>query len=196
MIFLVEGDGDKRSLPVLLKRELQISTIRCVDMRGKSNIIRKPRGFEDTIRRQYELGACSFTILMDFDVTFAPYESLDEEKRDMCLRAEALERELQVPVRVYWAVVAMESWLIGGIGRNAEYCGLKGSGRISNNTETSPTKPEQWLKNHLKRGDYGPAVQECLARYINMPQAKACNRSLRAFLGNLAKESQHLADSS
>jgi len=194
MIILVEGDGDKRALPVLVRRELGISVTRCVDMRGKSNIIRKPKGFEDTVRRQHALGGRFFIILTDADVTFEPYKSLDEERRDMCQRAEALERELQVPVRACRAVIAMESWLIGGIGRNDGYCGLKRRKQVANNTEISPTNPKQWLKDHLKESDYGPVVQECLARHIDLCQAKVCNRSLCAFLETLAKGLQQLVD--
>ncbi len=75
-VVLVEGPGDKRSLPILVQHERGATPVRCVDMKGKSNIVRDRRGFEDTIRRQHALGERSFIVLMDGDVTFAPYQSL------------------------------------------------------------------------------------------------------------------------
>jgi hypothetical protein len=81
MIFvLVEGPGDKRALPILVQRDGKDTQIRPIDMKGKSNIVRRNRGFEDTVRRQHALGGRSFVVLMDGDVTSAPYQSLDEER--------------------------------------------------------------------------------------------------------------------
>jgi len=69
-VVLVEGIGEKRALPVLSQRT-QGKPAQCIDMKGKSNIIRRHRGFEDTVRRQYALGARSFiVVLMDGDVTY------------------------------------------------------------------------------------------------------------------------------
>lgn len=44
IVVLVEGDGDKRSLPVLVKRESEQATLRCIDMKGKPNIVRQDGG--------------------------------------------------------------------------------------------------------------------------------------------------------
>ena len=76
---IVEGPGDKRALPILIRRERSKTSVRCVNMRGKSNIVRRDRGFEDTVRRQHALEGESFIVLMDGDVTCAPYHSLQEE---------------------------------------------------------------------------------------------------------------------
>ena len=104
IVLLVEGPGDKRALPILIRRSGKDRPIRPIDMKGKSNIVRKNRGFEDTVRRQHALGEQSFIVLMDGDVTSAPYQSLEEERRDMQRRVQSLAQELQVPVQAHWAI--------------------------------------------------------------------------------------------
>lgn len=182
MIFvLVEGPGDKRALPILVQRGRDRSLVRCINMNGKSNIVRNRRGFEDTVRRQYALGGRSFIVLMDGDVTSAPYQSLEEERRDMQRRVESLTQELQTPVRVCWAVLEMESWLIGGIKPRSSYCGLRGVGQVPPNTETAPQDPKKWLEDHLMTREYKPKTQECLARRIDLQEARTRNRSMQIF---------------
>ena len=100
IVVLVEGAGDKRAIPILVQREHGTNAVRCVDMKGKSNIVRNNHGFEDTIRRQYALGERCFVLLVDGDVTSAPYRTLDEERADLPRRARALAEELGVSVRV------------------------------------------------------------------------------------------------
>jgi hypothetical protein len=177
---LVEGPGDKLALPVLTRRESGQSLIRCVDLKGKSNIVRRNRGFEDTVRRQSALGEQAFIILMDGDVTSAPYQSLEEERRDMHRRAQALAQELDVSVEVCWAVLEMESWLIGGIQPKSTYCGLHKVGQVPNNTETSPRDPKKWLEDRMIRR-YKPRTQKCLACRIDIQKAKNHNRSMQSF---------------
>ena len=46
---LVEGPDDQLAVPKLTVHE-QIP-VRCINMGGKSNIVRLHRGFEDTVRR-------------------------------------------------------------------------------------------------------------------------------------------------
>jgi hypothetical protein len=181
---IVEGPGDKRALPVLVQRDRGRRSVHCINMRGKSNIVRRNRGFEDTIRRQYALGDRSFVLLMDGDVTFAPYRSVQEEQDDMPHRAEALEQELGAPVRVCWSVLEMESWLIGGIQPGSTYCGLERVGRIPANTETEPQNPKAWLESRLQ-DSYSPRVQECLARHIDLLEARQRNHSMRVFLDSI-----------
>ena len=181
MVVLVEGPGDKRSVPILVQHERGSVPAHCVDMKGKSNIVRDQRGFEDTIRRQHALGERFFIVLMDGDVTSAPYRSLEEERQDMPRRADSIAQELQVRVQVCWAVLEIESWFIGGIERRATYCGLRGVGRVPANTETRPRDPKRWLKERLTTGEYNPRAQECLARKIDLERAKSRNRSMRTF---------------
>jgi hypothetical protein len=97
-------------------------------------------------------------------------------------RAQVISGELGVSVEVCWSVLAAESWLIGGIEPQASYCGLDGVGHVPANTETAPAKPKQWLATHLRGLDYGPKTQECLARSVDLQQAKSRNLSLRVFL--------------
>jgi hypothetical protein len=122
-VILVEGDCEKKVLPILFRR-IGMNQPECIDMRGKSNIIRLERGFEDVIRRKYRLGSQIFIVLMDADTTFAPYRSLTEEKQGMQQRAQALSRELGITVRVAWATLETESWIIAGIEARANYCTL------------------------------------------------------------------------
>lgn len=176
---LVEGPDDQLAVPQLANRE-QLS-IRCINMGGKSNIVRRHRGFEDTVRRQHAIGGRAFIILMDGDATYPPYASLEEERSDMVRRAGALAAELGVLVQACWSVLELESWLIAGFPARASYCGLRNVGRVPANTESSPQDPKRWLKDHLQ-GDYQPRTAECLARAIALEQAKTRNLSLRLFL--------------
>jgi len=187
ILVLVEGPGDRLALPDLVQRKREETSVRCINMKGKSNIVRKHRGFEDTVRRQYALGGRSFLVLMDGDVTSAPYRSLDEERLDMQRRAESLTQELQTSVQVCWAVLAMESWLIGGIKPKATYCGLRGVGQVPVNTETAPRNPKKWLENHLEGGEYRPRTQACLARRIDLQEAQARNHSMRTFFDTIGQ---------
>jgi len=185
IVVLVEGPGDKRALPILVQRDGKDAPIRPIDMKGKSNMIRRSRGFEDTVRRQHALGGRSFIVLMDGDVTSAPYQSLEEERRDMQRRAQSLAQELAVPVRVHWAILEMESWLIGGIQPGSTYCDLRQVGQVPANTEAAPPDPKQWLKDHLASREYNPGTQACLAGRIDLTEAKERNHSMRTFLGTL-----------
>ena len=185
IVVLVEGPGDQRAVPVLVQRERGMAVVRCINMNGKSNIVRNRRGFEDTVRRQYALGGRSFIVLVDGDVTSAPYQSLEEERRDMQRRVESLAQELQVRIRVCWAVLEMESWLIGGIRPRSTYCGLLRVGQVPPNTETAPQDPKKWLEDHLMTREYKPKTQECLARRIDLQEAKTCNRSMCIFFDNV-----------
>jgi hypothetical protein len=181
IVVLVEGSGDKRALPILARRDGKNTPIRPIDMKGKSNLVRHNRGFEDTVRRQHALGGRSFIVLMDGDVTSAPYQSVEEEKRDMRRRARSLTQELQAPVRVHWAILEMESWLIGGIQSESTHCGLRQVGRVPDNTETAPSDPKRWLEEHLVSGEYSPKTQECLACRIEVQEATRRNRSMLDF---------------
>jgi hypothetical protein len=181
IIVLVEGQGDKLSLPVLVKRESQQAALRCIDMKGKPNIVRQEGGFEDTIRRQHALGGRSFLVVIDGDVFYPPYQSLDQEREHLVLRAQTLAEELDITIQVRWAVLALESWLIGGLQVKSSYCGLQRIGQIPANTETAPANPKQWLRDRL-RVDYEPRTQECLAKNIDLTTAKKRNQSLREFL--------------
>lgn len=182
IVVLVEGPGDKGALPILTRRAGITVPIRPIDMRGKSNIVRRNRGFEDTVRRQHALGRRSFVVLVDADVTSAPYRSITEETADMRRRARSLAQELEVNVRVHWAVLEAESWLIGGIPPGSRYCGLDRVGRVPPNTETAPADPKQWLENHLGTREYKPRTQACLAASVDLAEARARNQSLREFL--------------
>jgi hypothetical protein len=153
-------------------------------MGGKSNIVRRNHGFEDTVRRQYAVGGRSFIVLMDSDVTYPPYASFAQERQDMPRRAATIAGELKAPVHVCWAVLELESWLIGGMMPRASYCGLSNVGRVPANTESTPQDPKKWLKDHL-RGDYQPRIAECLARSITLEQARIRNQSLQFFLATL-----------
>lgn len=179
---LVEGPDDQLAIPTLIANE-QLS-VRCIPMGGKSNIVRLNHGFEDTVRRQSAVGGRSFIVLVDGDVTYPPYVSLSQERQDLPRRAETLAAELKMPVHVCWAVLELESWLIGGLSPRVSYCGLRNVGRVPTNTESTPHDPKKWLKDHLL-GDYQPRTAACLARSITLEQAKIRNQSLQLFLSVL-----------
>ena len=181
MIFLVEGDGDKRALPHLLRRHGLAASTPVIDMKGKSNIVRTPRGFEDTVRRQAALGNHIFAILVDGDITCAPYASVDDEREGLHARARALAADLGIVLEVYWAHIEFESWLIGGIERSATYCSLQRVRAIPSDTENQPADPKAWLSTCL-RDSYEPRIAECLAQRIDIDAARRHNRSLASFL--------------
>ena len=186
MIFLVEGEGDKRALHHLLRRHGVTTRVDPIPMNGKSNIVRFPRGFEETVRRQAATGGRVFVILVDRDVTCAPYESLAAEEWGLRMRAQALSDELGITVVVYWAKVEFESWLIGGISAGSTYCGMQRVPAVPANTETQPQDPKAWLKRCLRDG-YEPRIAECLAQRIDLAAACQHNRSLRTFLDAVAE---------
>jgi len=182
-VILVEGLGDARAVPILLGKNGKHQDVRCIDMRGKSNIVRMKTGFEETIKRQLALGAEEFVILLDRDVSFPPYASLHQEEIGMRERSEILQKEIQRTVRVFWAIRAYESWLIGGLRRRDAYCGLKRfAGSVSGDTQASPEHPKEWLKQHLSTRDYNPWTQVCLTKNVDWGKARRRNRSLRDFL--------------
>ena len=185
MVILVEGPGDQQALSVLVRRLQSEAGLKCINMKGKSNIVRRNRGFEDTVRRQYGLGQNWFAILIDGDVTSAPYQTVDEEQQDMPRRAQTLAGELQVSVQVFWAVLTMESWLIGGLQPGATTCGLREVPQIPANTETSPHQPKQWLTDRLQNRQYTPKTQACLASQIDLNQARQRNGSMGWFMENI-----------
>ena len=190
MIFLVEGDADKRALPHLLRRQGIATPGHMIDMKGKSNIVRTPRGFEGTVRRQAAAGQRIFALLVDGDVTCAPYASVADERQGLAARAQALVAELDIVLAVFWAHIEFESWLIGGIDRSAAYCSLRRVGAIPANTENHPGDPKAWLKARLRDG-YEPRTAECLAQRIDLAGARRRNQSLRTFLGVLAEMTAH-----
>jgi hypothetical protein len=179
---LVEGPDDQLSVPALVDRGATRIGVRCINMQGKSNIVRRNRGFEDTVRRQFRLGATAFVLLMDGDVYYHPHSSLEEERRDMTTRARMLSEELGVPIYACWAILELESWLIAGLRPGVEYCGLRKVGRAPANTETAPQDPKRWLQDHLVI-DYQPRIAQCIARNLDLVQATQRNASLLSFLG-------------
>jgi len=181
---IVEGRGDQLALPRLISRAFpQVPAFRCVSLDGKSNIVRLKNGFEQTVLRQRKLGFRSFLVLIDADKFFRPYSSLSEERDGMERRARWLEEEHSVTVAVCWAILSFESWLIGGLTEGRGVCGLRRSfGRVPADTETEPPDPKRWIERKLKRGEYSPRVQECLAAEMGIEKARQRNCSLDSFL--------------
>ncbi|MBI1806313.1 MAG: hypothetical protein HYR76_04585 [Ignavibacteria bacterium] len=186
IIVLVEGNGDARSLPVLFSKSKGTNfEIECVDMKGKSNIIRKDDGFEKTILRKNDLGNSEFALLLDGDV-MEPYKSLVEEKDDMTARAANLSQEKNISVRVFWAIREYESWLVGGLRSGDRFCGLtKAIKGPPGDTEAAPIDPKEWIKSHRTDNRYDPDIQVCLTQRIDIGLAKQRNSSLRKIIDEL-----------
>ncbi|MBI3586811.1 MAG: hypothetical protein HY088_06745 [Ignavibacteriales bacterium] len=183
---IVEGDGDSRSIPILLQKSLgRQQDVKCIDLGGKSNIVRLKDGFEQTILRQKEFGFTQFRVLLDADVFFAPYGTIDQEISGMRLRAKNLIDNFNIDVRVLWAIKNYESWLIGGLGKGDEFCNLiKITKTVSGDTQSAPSDPKDWLQEHLKDERYNPEMQECFSENVNWTLARKRNKSLRDFLKN------------
>ena len=186
IVVLVEGSGDEKGLPVLLRRANIIGDFHCIDMHGKSNIVRQEGGFEKTLARQSELGFSDFVVLVDRDHTFAPYSSLHEEESGMQLRATKLAAALHGRVRVFWANRAYESWLIGGLRKGDSYCGLRRITKpVPGDTQAAPSEPKDWIKDHMLKRRYNESIQVCLTKHVDWTQARSRNKSLRDFLDNI-----------
>jgi len=184
---LVEGQGDVLSLPILVRKSKQAAVkIDCLDMLGKSNIVRMNDGFEKTMIRQIELGYKRFYILLDADVFFAPYENYTDEVAGMTTRVNEFKTSRGVEVTLFWAIKAYESWLIGGLKKGDHFCGLHKTIRgIPGDTQTAPADPKKWIRDHRSDNRYNPDVQVCLTRHINLGLAQRRNDSLRTFLDRI-----------
>jgi len=182
---IVEGLGEQAVIPILAKRSLAKPVrIKCISASGKANIIRRVRGFEDTIRRLHALGEQRFIVLMDDDTTFEPYESLAQEYLDMPRRATVIANELGVRVAVCWAKIETESWLIAGLAQGSTYCTLARVPAVSANTEHSPPNPKKWLKSQLRQ-NYTVRAQQCLAAHVDLESARQRNASFATFCTHL-----------
>ncbi len=182
-VVLVEGSGDANALPIVLQRSGKDREIRCIDMGGKSNIVRAKSGFEGTVRRQLLFSVDEFIVLLDRDRTFAPYTTLHEEELDMKRRAGLLEREIGRAVKVLWAIRSFESWLIGGMRTGDQYCGLRKLAKpVPGDTQASPHHPKEWIKEHLTTKKYNESTQVCLSKSVDWKLAQKRNNSLRDFL--------------
>ncbi|WP_129673428.1 DUF4276 family protein [Candidatus Chloroploca sp. Khr17] len=182
---IVEGPGEQAIIPILARRTLAESVrIKCVNASGKANIIRRVRGFEDTLRRLHALGEQRFIILMDGDTTFEPYQSLTQEYLDMPRRATVIANELRVSVVVCWAKIETESWLIAGLAPGCTYCRLARVPAGSANTEHTPPDPKRWLKAQLRQ-NYTEHVQQCLATHVDLELARQRNASFATFCTHL-----------
>ena len=183
---LVEGNGDEISLPILLKRLKGADLkIQCLDMGGKSNIVRLNDGFEKTILRQTALGYTKFAVLLDGDKC-PPYKNLRQETDGMQSRAKQLEQNEGIKIKIFWAIREYESWIIGGLKRGDRFCGLSKTIRgIPGDTQSFPPDPKQWIKNHRSDGKYNPEVQKCLTMHMNLKLARKRNASLHTFLDDI-----------
>jgi hypothetical protein len=186
IVVLVEGSGDERGLPILLKKANVHQEVSCIDMGGKSNILRLENGFERTITRQVELGRNDFAILLDRDRTFKPYSTLHEEQIGMLQRDQQLAEQMDCRVRMFWAIRAYESWLIGGLKKADTFCGLRRINKpVSGDTQASPTEPKEWLKDQMIMRRYSERIQVCLTKSVDWKSARNRNKSLRDFLDTI-----------
>ncbi len=155
-------------------------------MGGKSNIVRENDGFEKTIIRQVDLGVKNFFVLMDADVFFYPYETFGQEELGMKARIDALKIKFPtINIGLFWASKSFESWLIGGLKRRDDYCGLRKINRaVPGDTQAFPESPKVWVQEHMIDGRYNSEIQECLTRHIDIGEARKRNNSLRFFLSS------------
>jgi hypothetical protein len=186
MIGLVEGIGDKISLPHLFAKAGKTSAISLIELGGKTNIVRQNDGWEKTIARQIELGQSDFFILLDADVYFFPYSTYTEELNGMKDRvAYFLSKRKNIKIRLFWATKNYESWLIGGLRKGDRFCELTSFKAIPGDTQAHPENTKEWLKAHISDGRYGPDVQRCLTKHIDLGLARQRNNSLKVFLDAL-----------
>jgi hypothetical protein len=106
LTIIVEGKGEKYSLPVLIEQGQRINLlpdlpdIQYVVANGKSYILQDGgevlRGMEGFIHRQINITDCrEFIVLLDSDRTFPPYlgsddHNLTREYQEMPLRAQCI----------------------------------------------------------------------------------------------------------
>jgi hypothetical protein len=187
IVVLVEGDGDKKAVPILLERAKGIdrNEVHCVDMKGKSNIIRENDGFEKVLLRQIVSRGTTCYVLLDKDGPHAPYSSLTDEIQRMKERAEAFQNKYGVSVTMLWAIREFESWLVGGFRKGNTFCGLVNIKAVSNDTQSAPEDPKIWIIEHREKRRYDSNIQACLTKYFDIRLAKKRNQSLRIFLSEV-----------
>lgn len=180
IVILVEGDGDKKALPIILNRARGIlsDSVLCIDMKGRSNMIREADGFEKTILRQSVPKDTAFFILLDQEGPRSPYVGFADEVAGMNNRASNMMATHGLPVRVLWAIREFESWLIGGLRKGSKYCNLSGIRSIPGDTQGAPLDPKAWLKAHRTPRHYDSNAQACLAKHIDVKLARQRNHSL------------------
>jgi hypothetical protein len=181
---LVEGDGEVKSLPSLFNKSGKTDNFECIDMQGKTNIVREKNGFEETIKRHLAIGYDNFCILMDADKYFYPYCNFNEELTGMQKRVEILQVSISVQIKLFWAIRAYESWIIGGLDKSNKFCNLINIKAISGDTQAHPPNPKEWLMERLHKSRYNPRIQNELTIRIDLSLAVKRNNSLEIFLNN------------
>lgn len=186
LLIICEGDCEEAALPNIFRRLKHTAKVNTepliIGLNGKENIVREENGFEDTIRRRYLEGFEDFIILLDADFFFPPYSGLDDEKKGMQERAELIQQELKIHIRLSWAHKALESWFIAGISSRFRDCGVNVRDTIPRFTDSKPRNPERWLKNNIRGRRYNLKTQRCFGSTIDIGRARNHNRSFNAFL--------------
>lgn len=184
MIGLVEGLGDAKSIPHLLAKAGKQVHVECIDMGGKSNIVRQNQGFEDTIKRQVSLGKTKFFILLDADTYFNPYTTFADESAGMQARVQSMQQDIKgMTIDLFWAKRNYESWIIGGLQPGDQFCGISRRIRaVPGDTQAAPADPKTWLMNFLHKNRYGSTMQACLTKSMSIQLGRQRNHSLRQFL--------------
>lgn len=185
--FLVEGDGDKKSLPILLTRAKGIKPedLLCIDMKGRSNILRKEDGFEKTILRQARPAITHFFVLLDQTGPRAPYSGFADEVAGLNHRIKTLNAQHGFNISLFYANREFESWLVGGLRRGSTFCDLLGIRSIPGDTQAAPADPKAWLLNHRRMKRYDSNTQACLTKHFELDLARRRNNSLDKFLQTL-----------
>jgi len=102
----------------------------------------------------------------------------------MVERAKGLSQTSGLDIKVFWAKREYESWILGGLMKRDQYCGLSRpiKDEIPGDTQSFPVNPKEWIRDLLVDKRYNPKVQECFTRHISIGLAKKRNASLREFL--------------
>jgi hypothetical protein len=178
---LVEGDGEVRAAPVLVRRLLHEAyarydfDLRPMNARGGGNIMRKG-GLERflQIARRVAVGVL---VLKDAEREYVDCPvSLAYE-----LSARAAALKLQIPVAVACAVCEYESWFLISLHTTREVF-LRSDAVYAGNPEQE-CGAKGWLERHRNKQDYTKYKevehQELLTARLDLPHTLAHSRSFR-----------------
>lgn len=184
-LVLSEGECEEATLAFLLRRLSSRSQLRLIpdvlSLKGKSNILRIDKGFEDTVQRKVEEGYEDFIILLDSDVTFSPYRDLNEERIGIQERASDLSQCLGVSIQPFWMERTYDSWFVGGLAGIGQRDIFRNLGTIPGDTQAFPEDAERWIMSKLKSGRYNTDIQRSLSAIINITEALRRNNSFARF---------------
>ena len=182
LISIVEGQGDVRAVPILLRRILgelhgryDISIPQPIRARSGGDII---KNLEYRLQQASSRGCDAILVLVDTDGDTCP--------ADLAIRLaeRANERNLSVPISIVCPHSEYETWFIASLSEDSGYEIRRRLG--IDDSVTSPTNVEsvrgakEWLSNRMPDDGYSPTQHQAdLTPHIDLDIVRSRSRSFR-----------------